>query len=110
LEMDPSLSFDFQVAIDPHGRIWHFDMDRGLGHDWFNKTDPESRRKKMNMLALVRIPRDLQFWYTTVHKYITKKIAGYLPLQEQKKRTSEEQYQEWKQRLSSSDRQKQQRR
>jgi hypothetical protein len=90
LKIDPLLSFDFQVAIDPQGRIWHFDMDRGLGHDWFN----ENRIKKMNMLANVRIPKDLQIWYSVVHKFVMKKKIAQMPFQEQKKRSSEEQYKE----------------
>jgi hypothetical protein len=108
LEMDPSLSFDFQVAVDPQGRIWHFDMDRGLGHDWFNKTDQVNRIKKMNMLARVRIPKDLQTWYAVVHEFVMKKKFALMPLQEQKKRTSEEHYKEWKKRLARTGQQEKQ--
>ncbi|KAG7373975.1 hypothetical protein IV203_013070 [Nitzschia inconspicua] len=102
LQIDPTLSTDFQVAIDPQGRIWHFDMDRGLGHDLFNKTDQEYRRKKMKVYALDRIPRDLKQWYAVVHKYVKEKVESLMPEQEKKKLLSEEQYKEWKARMRRS--------
>jgi hypothetical protein len=55
LDDEPHLGDDFQVAVDPDGSIWHFDMDRAIGNNTRSKRSPQKLRR-----GIARIQRSLR--------------------------------------------------
>jgi hypothetical protein len=70
---EPQIALDFQIAIDPMGMIWHFDMDRALGHNSRNKTtyneDKKIRHDAQNAM------NELQDWYRLIHDFVEVHIT-----------------------------------
>jgi hypothetical protein len=71
LDAEPTLALDFQVAVDPTGMIWHFDLDRALGHDVQGRVDQDRAAKKMAE-RVHRAKRELQKWGRAIIKHILK--------------------------------------
>jgi hypothetical protein len=96
LDMEPTIAWDFQLAIAPDGVIWHFDMDRALGHDVYNKMNREAQTNKLQQ-QVRSVGTTLQNWYQSVHENVQERIAE--REKEKMKMASQRRYVEWKQHL-----------
>jgi hypothetical protein len=61
LDEEPKLAHDFQVIIDPKGTVWHFDLDRALGHN-VRGTFDEGRMAEKLKDRVASAKRELRRW------------------------------------------------
>ena len=73
LEQEPRLAFDYQIAVDTQGLIWHFDLDRAIGYDFYYRNPPEvieKRTQKRKLEAQVA----LEYWHMGIQQSIRQQI------------------------------------
>ena len=74
LHIEPRIAWDFQIAVSTEGIIWHFDLDRAIGHDYWGRAR-KARTQRVLRQRVEEARSSLTLWYSALHGHIVQAIA-----------------------------------